>query len=264
MPTQPWDDDDRPPSAPARRWRWWHVAALVLVIVGAVGAVAGIAFPEKVADRWIGWQVRQVRQDILSGKLSPEALRDELLKREGGRLIARRLSEDPDPQVRAASIDTLTAHGTAVKKRDPQDPFSMPSTRLSDFDAEAALMRLLDDPDPAVRQKAIRAVSAIEEARGFEEPLLRILNSGATDERLIVSEHLAHWNGKAARRTFADPRQPKEVRLAVLRGAERYGWARVVEDHEDFARTMKQAQADADPELRQAATDALRRTARQE
>jgi hypothetical protein len=261
MPAQPWDDDDRPASTPSRRWRWWHITALVVVIVGAVAAFLGIAFPEKLADRWIGWQVRQVRQDILSGNLSAEALRDELLKREGGSLIARRLSEDSDPQVRAAVVDTLTSRGTAVKKRDPQDPFHMPSTRLSDFEAEAALMRLLADPDPRVRKQAIRAVSTIEEARGFEEPLLRILDSGPIDERLLVCEHLAHWNGKAARQTFADPRQPKEVRLAALRGADRYGWAEIVKEYADFARTMTQVQADADPELRQAATDAFRHTA---
>jgi hypothetical protein len=254
MTAEPWSDDDRPP--PPKRWRWWHVATLVAVVLLAVGALVMFAFSEKLVGGWHDWQVRQFRNDILNGNLPPEALSDELLKRDDGLYLAQRLSEDPDPRVRAAVIDRLIARGTPAKKQEGRWVDHVHTTL--EFGADQAMTRLLDDPDPTVRKKAIRAASSIQELLSFKEKLLNILQSGDIEERLIVCEYLAHWNGDAVLRTFADPRQSKEVRLAALRSADRYGWARVAEDEGGFVRTMKQVQAEGDPDLRQAATDALR------
>jgi hypothetical protein len=256
MPADFWSDDDRPQSPPRPRWRWWHVTALVLVILLVLFGFAAAIAPNKLAGGWIGWQVRQIKKDILSGKLSPEQLRDELRAREGGHHLALRLSEDEDPRVRAAVVGALAGWGRPATRREPRDPDLLPGNRLYPDDEEA-MKRLLADPDPAVRRATLRAVSAIEEARGFEDELLRVLGSGPADERVIVAEHLAHWNGRAARRTFADPKQPKEVRLAALKGTEKYGWAEVVRDDEDFVRTMKLTQADPDADIRRAAAEAL-------
>ena len=77
------------------------------------------------------------------------------------------------------------------------------------------------------------------------------------EERLIVSEQLAHWNGAGVLHTFGNPRQPKEVRLAALRGTDRYDWGEVVQDRAEFVRTMKRVQDDPDADLARAATDAL-------
>jgi hypothetical protein len=258
MSTDFWSEDDRPASPPARRWRWWHFVALGLVILLAVVAFAGFAAPELFANRWHNWQVQQLRKGILSGDVSPEQLRDDLMRRSDGLYFAERLSEDPDPRVRAAVVDRLIARGTPVKKQEPGDgPIDHMSTTL-EFGADQAMMRLLDDADPTVRKKAIRAVSSIQENLSFTEKLTSILETGPVDERLIVCEYLAAWNGNLVLKTFADPRQPKEVRLAALRGADKFGWARVVEFEGDFINTMKQVQKDPDAELRQAATEALR------
>ena len=259
MPTDFWSEDDRPTSAPSRRWRWWQVAALTLVILLAVVAVFGFFFPEVYADRWHEWQVRQFRQDILKGNLSPEALRDDLLKRNDGLLIALRLSEDPDPRVRAASIDRLVARGTPVLKQELGDGrVDHLFTTLGDHPANEALLRLLDDPDPTVRKRAIVAVSSIQEKLAFTEKLLVILNGGSTEERILVAAHLANWNGDQALKTFADKRQPKEVRFAALNGANRLGWARLVEDEGEFVRVMKQVQSDPDADIRWVANDSLK------
>jgi hypothetical protein len=160
--------------------------------------------------------------------------------------------------VRAASIDRLVARGTPAKKQEPGEGRVDILTSLGEPGVEDALTRLLDDPDPDVRKKAIRAVSSVQELSNLGERLLGILESGPVEERLIVCEYLAHWNGDAVLKTFANVRQPKEVRLAALRSAYRFGWARVVEPKGNFARRMKEVQAEDDPDLQHAATDALR------
>jgi len=255
MTSEPWSDDYRPP--PPKRWRWWHIATLVTVVLLAIAALVMVAFSEKLVGGWNDWQVSRLRANILDGNLSPEALRDELLKRDDGLYFAKRLSEDPDPRVRAASIDRLVARGTPAKKLEPDDRVDI-LTSLGEPGVEEALTRLLDDPDPDVRKKAIRAVSSVEELSNLGEKLLEILESGPVEERLIVCEYLAHWNGGAVLKTFANTRQPKEVRLAALKSAYRFGWARVLEPKHSFARRMKDVLAEDDPDLQRAATDALR------
>jgi hypothetical protein len=243
-------------TPPRRRGRpWWHLVALGLVLLVAAGVVVAVVFPERFVGGWHEWQLRRLRNDILSGKLSTEALRDELVRRDDGLYYAVRLSEDPDPRVRAAAIDRFVA-GTAPAQKQPGD-----NRGGMESWSEESLKRLLEDPNSDVRQKAIHAASGIALASRFEEQLLPILESGPVAERLIVCEYLAHWHGAAVRWTFGNPKQPKEVRLAALRSAERYGWAKVVTPEPDFVRTMRQVAAERDPDLRRAAQDALTRAA---
>lgn len=257
MPTDYWSDEDRP--GPRRRgWRWWQVAALTLVPLLAAAAVLGSLFPRQVADRWIGLQARQLRGQILDGRLTPEQLRDHLRTREGGHHLALRLSRDEDPRVRAAAADAIAGWGNAPISR-VAELVHMAVNTLSNAEDAEALGRLLDDPDPEVRRAALRAVSSIQEVRQFEDRVLRTLEAGPEAERVIVAEHLAHRNGPAARRTFADPRQPKEVRLAVLRGADRYWWEHVFGDGEEFVQIMDRVKGEADPDLSRAAANALAR-----
>src|SRR5262245_39373517 len=259
MATDFWSDEDRPASPPRPRWRWWQVTALVLLILLVLFGFAAALAPDKLAGGWHSWQVRQLRRDILNGNRSPEALRDELLNRDDGLYLACRLSEDADPRVRAASIDRLIARGTPARKQEPGEGWiDHVSTTLSEYAANEALVRLLDDPDPAVRKKAIRAASSVQENLAFVEKLRGLLHSGDTEERLIVCDCLAHWDGEQVLRTFADKQQSKEVRLAALSGTNRFGWARVVEDEMEFARVMKLVQADPDADIRRAATEALK------
>jgi hypothetical protein len=253
------------PTAPVSRTRRWrlHLTVLGVLVLLAMGVLIAFAFPQKVAEVSFWWQIRQLRHDIVEGRLSADALCQDLLQRENGRYFALRLSEDPDPLVRAAVIDRLAAKATPAQKREPPPEgqivaISDPYVGL-EAGAEDAFRRLLADPDLSVRRKALLAVCRIRVASSFEEELLHTLESADLEDRLIVCGHLAHWNGPAVRRIFADAQQPKEIRLAALRSADRYGWREIImTDREDFVRSMSSVQADADPELRQAADEALR------
>jgi hypothetical protein len=257
MPKEPWLDDDQPPSPPAPRWRWWHIVGLGGVFLAAVGGVIVGVFPETVVSKWHDRQIRHLRQDILNGNLSPESLRDDLHERGDGLYYACKLSEDSDPRVRLAVIDSLVADAAPARKREPGDPPKEGGPNLTGG-VEDALTRLLDDPDPGVRKKTIRAVCSIDLTWRYRDRLLDILGSAPIDERLIVCEYLAHWDGSAVRQTFADKRQPREVRLAALKSTERWGWAEVVNDDRVFVEKMKQVQAENDAELQRAATEALK------
>ena len=131
------------------------------------------------------------------------------------------------------------------------------STTLGESDANEALLRLLDDPDASVRKNAIRAVSSIEEKLAFIGKLESILQTGSSEDRIAVCEYLAGWDGDQVLKTFANPRQPTEVRLAAIRSANRFGWAQVIEDRAEFLRVMKAMQGDPDESIRTAAKDAL-------
>jgi hypothetical protein len=258
MPDDSWQEDDQPGPQRRRGFRWWHVVALGGVCIVGVLALSGLLFPEKMAGGWRDWQFKQFRRDILNGSLPADALRDELLKRDNGLLIALRLSEDPNPRVRAAAIERLIARGTPVRKQEPSNGHvDHLSTTLGESDANEALLRLLDDPDASVRTSAIRAVSSIEEKLAFIGKLESILQTGSSEERIAVCEYLAGWDGDQVLKTFANPRQPTEVRLAAIRSANRFGWARVIEDRAEFLRVMKAMQGDPDESIRTAAKDAL-------
>jgi hypothetical protein len=257
MPKEPWLDDEQPPSPPAPRWRWWHIVGLSGVFLAAVAGVIVGLFPEKVVGKWHDWHIKQLRKEILDGNLSPEALRDDLVDRSDGFFYACKLSEDSDPRVRVAVIDTLVADAMPARKREPGEPPNDTGPNMTGA-VEGALTHLIDDPDPGVRKKAIRAVSSIALTSRFRDRLLDILDSGPVDERLIVCEYLAHWDGSAVCQTFANPRQPREVRLAALKSAERWGWAEVVNDDRVFVEKMKQVQAEKDEDLQRAATEAMK------
>ena len=256
MPTDHWSEDDRTEFRPAKRWRWWHLAVLGVVVFTAYSPSRACSF-RRLAGGWISWQVRQLRQDILKGNLSPEALRDELRKRDGGHQLAQRLSLDEDSRVRAAVVESIAGWGTPAKKREPND-HGLPTQSFSNSDDAGALARLIDDRDPTVRKAALRAVCPLEEVRSFDAKILDILERGPVDERLIIAEHLAHWNGEEVRRTFVNDRQPKEVRLAAIRSTDRYGWSNIGRDPELFRLWVAPMRNDPDPELREAAQNALK------
>jgi hypothetical protein len=90
---------------------------------------------------------------------------------------------------------------------------------------------------------------------------LTTLRTGDPEDRIIVAESLAHWNADEFVKTYADRAQPREVRLATLRGADKYGWAKIAEQDARLQEALKQVIDDPDADLRHAAIDAARYSA---
>jgi hypothetical protein len=230
----------------------------VLIVGGVVTAFVfamcgGLVFQKELSDELF---VRAFRRAAVQGE-SPESLTAQLAGRQHGWELAERLSADPDPRVRRALIGYLVGEATPAQKRERR--FGAFSESWSGFQTPLvpALRRLLNDPDAEVRQEAIRAVGERRSAEDFREPLLALLRSGEVGDRVAVAESLAHWAPDAFLENFADRTQPKEVRQALLRGTERYGWARVAEASA-FQTTMEKCLSAPDPQLRHAAIDAMR------
>jgi hypothetical protein len=227
---------------------------LAAVAVGLVIALCGgLIFHQQLSEALVA---RQFRRAVAQGE-SPEALDALLAGSENGLELAGRLSEDADPRVRRAVVGYLVSSATPAQKRERR--FGAFGETWTGFNVQAVppLKRLLDDPDAEVRQAAIRAVGERRAVEEFREPLLGLLRGGEVTDRVAVAESLAHWDPSAFLQTFADRGQPKEVRLALLRGTERYGWARVAEAAQ-FQQTLEKCLHEPDRELRHAAIDALR------
>jgi hypothetical protein len=256
------------------------VSALILAVVTGAAVVAlcgAVIFHEPVTAALFTWDFRRA---VDRGE-SPEALHARLDGRHeaprnsrlggGSMKLNLRLSQDPNPRVRRAVLAYLVSDIPLVQKRERYNDRgpSWTGKYLGD-DVVTCLTRLLDDADPDVRQEAIRAVSERPVSRNvddkgsaatvfsFEEPLLRHLRRGEPADRAAVAESLIHWQPSIFLEILGDRAQPKEVRLALLRGAERYGWA-WIPDKADPRATLERLLDEPDQELRRAVIEAGRR-----
>jgi hypothetical protein len=226
-------------------------AVCVLLVLGVT------AFRKELTEEWF---VHQFRRNVAEGDTA-RALK-ELAARdpEAGLDLALRLSRDPDPRVREAVIEPLTAGATRVRPETalPRNGVFVQSYTGLNHRAEPALQRLLADPDPAVRRHALKAVSELMIAWDFGDVLRDVLRSGPVEERLIVCASLAHWDGRSLLDAFVDPAQPFEVRSAALASTNQYGWRKVFEDYDRFDAALRKALADPDVRIRHLALRALR------
>jgi hypothetical protein len=231
------------------------VAVSVMVLLLVVGLLLALAFRQSLADGLLLWQMHRAagRGEPLGPFMKHVAQRDDSVE------FAGRLSQDPDRRVRREMIAVLVGDATPGRKvKRHFGAFSDSGIGINTL-AKPALQRLLADPDPDVRHQALRTVSGLHSVANFSDPLLHAVRAGDPEDRVIVAESLAHWNAEEFLKTFADPAQPREVRLAVLRGAETYGWAQVAEQQQgQLQESLKRVIDDPDAELRHAAIDAVR------
>jgi hypothetical protein len=212
-------EEERPRS---RGWRW--VVVGLLLIAGLVGGL-GYLFRQELGDEWA---VRKMRRAAASDDPDLAQQQQQFLGRMDSttdeRLdIAVRLAEDPDPKVRLAALDLLLANQPRAKRLD--EPGSHNANRGSAWRTKVreAVSPLLKDRDDAVRKKAIRMARELDDSDTFGTELAQIVRHNSTDERVLVAETLAHWNGPLLRDVIADQTQPDEVRVAAMRGLDVYG-----------------------------------------
>jgi hypothetical protein len=215
-----------------------------------LGLVVAVAFHQTIADELLLWQMHRAAER--GEPLEPFA--NQVAQHNDAVDVAARLSEDGDPRVRRQMIPVLVGNASPAKKKERRFGIFAESWNGLNSTAIPALSRLLDDPDPDVRREALRTVSGLRAMGDFEMPLRKVLRAGDLEDRVIVAESLAHWEfGRDFRETFADRNQPKEVRLAVVRGAEKYGWYEAARKDDDFIDTLAKVMDDPDAELRHAA-----------
>ncbi len=253
-----WQVEEEDELAPPRKASRAGPAVLAAVIGGALVALCGgLLFRAPVTDALFK---REFRRAVERGE-SPEALRARLAGREDGLKQAAQFRQDADPRVRKAILGYLVGGAPLAPKEGPETgAFVRSWSGGYPGDAVSILKQLLADSDPEVRLETIRAVAGRRDAdHHFREPLLELLRSGTVEDRVAVAESLAHWDAGAFLETFTDQAQPKEVRLAVLRGGEHYGWGKVY-DTRGLAKTLKRKRTldEPDRDLRHAAIDALR------
>jgi hypothetical protein len=220
-----------------------------------VAILLGVAFHQSLSDRLLLWRMHWAADH--GEPLEPFV--KQLARHDDAVDVAARLSEDADPRVRREMVVVLV--GDATQARKVERPFGAFSESWIGMNMRGmpALKRLLADPDADVRRHALRTVSGLRATGDFSDPLLHTLREGDPDDRAVVAESLAHWNTDEFLKSFADPTQPRAVRLAVLRGAEKYGWGRVADQQDGrFQEVLKQMTDDPDDELRNAAIDAAR------
>ncbi|MBN9119650.1 MAG: hypothetical protein J0I06_10930 [Planctomycetes bacterium] len=247
--------DDDPPR-PRRR----GVVLGVLLLACSAGGLA-LLFRQELGDEW---ELRRVRRAAAAD--DPELPRhqrrfvDRMGSTQDERLdIAVLLAEDEDPKVRLAALDVLFANQPRAKKLG-----AAPDVGADDRDGawrarvREAAGRLLADGDAAVRKKAIRMASELARADTFGSELAAVVRGGPPDERVIVAEGLAHWNGALLRDVAADPAQPDEVRAAALCGLDAYGDKQVAFRRAELGAACASALRAPNPDLRRAAIGALR------
>jgi HEAT repeat protein len=225
-----------------------------MALLVAVGILLGVAFHQSLSDWFLLWRMHRAADhgEPLDPFVKQVAQHDDAVD------VAARLSTDPDPRVRREMVAVLVADATPAHKVERRFGAFSESWTGMHTRAVPALKRLLADPDPEVRRQALRTVAGLRAVEDFSDPLLHTLHEADTEDRVIVAESLAHWNPDEFLKTFADPAQPREVRLAVLRGAEKYGWARVADREDKFQEALKQMVDDPDDELRHEAIYAAR------
>jgi hypothetical protein len=229
-------------------------AAVLTTVLLVVGVGLALAFRQTLADELFLWRMHGAARR--GEPLEPFV--NQARQHEDAVDFAARLGADPDPRIRREMIAILVGDATPARKVEKRfGVFSETWTGLNTRSIPA-LTRLLADPDPEVRHQALRTVSGLKSNEDFREPMLHALHAGDPEDRGIVAESLAHWNADEFLKTFADPAQPRAVRLAVLRGAERYGWARVALSEAAFEAALKRVADDPIDELRHAAIAAAR------
>jgi hypothetical protein len=251
------------PLSRQRRRRWPRILLVLLAVTVAGGATAFL-FREPLLDEWQLWQFRRA---AAAGAPDLPAYQERLLERlradEVKMDLAARLAHDSDPNVRAAAVDVLLADQPRAKKQDAvQGLVAVARTAAWRIRVEEAVRDLLQDGDGTVRKRALQAVSGLEWAGLFQSLLEEALNTGSPEERALVAEGLAHWNGGSLWRTVADAHQPDLVRLAALRGLDRYGDREIAFARDQLQDALQATLQSDNQELRRAALVALRYAAR--
>jgi hypothetical protein len=243
-----------PEEEPAAARPGCVAAASVMVLLLVVGLLLALAFRQSLADGLLLWQMHRAaeRGEPLEPFVKQVAQRDDAVE------FAGRLSQDPDPRVRREMIAVLVGDATPARKVERHFGVFSGSWIGIKTMAEPAIQQLLADPDPHVRHQALRTVSGLRSAANFSDALLRAVRAGDPEDRVIVAESLCHWNADEFLKIFADPAQPRDVRLAVLRGADKYGGGHVADREGPFQKALERVIDEPGTELRHAAIDAVR------
>jgi hypothetical protein len=246
-------DDDEQPLIQSRGIRSWQVFVILLI---AIGFTLTITFRHEILpptgqDRFI----RQLRAEILAGSDLRSVYREYDTRKDRQDIVAR-LADDPHPRVRVTAIELLMRHEVTVKAPIIVGRYRLLRPDSTDQGPDSPVLRkLLTDPEPEVRQAAIRSVTSLARTQMFESELLHILWNGPEDERLLVSSWLGHWHGREALRVFASPLQSPAVRSSVFRGIQTWR-------SREFATGLDTAVGamltDPDPEIRLLALEASR------
>jgi hypothetical protein len=245
------------PPRTKRRGRWVALALLLLVVL--LGASAYL-LREQLRDELA---LRQYRRAVASDDPAREQHREQLLDRmfrkEDNFDLAARLADDTDPKVRAVAVELLLAHQPRAKKQGASEGVQA-GARSGAWQKAVhdALLRLIKDPDDAVRLQALRGVSELDWAESFGGQLTEAVKTGSPAERLAIAEHLAHWNGPLLYQVVGDANQPAEVRAAALRGIETYGNRALAPWGDAFRKALESALKSENLELRRSAITALR------
>lgn len=246
-------DDPIPPRG--RRSGWWWQAVFVVVI--AVAAALAISFrsqflPPTHQDRF----TRGLREQIVAGDDPKSALRELNTRPDRWEIVAR-LADDPDPKVRRVAVGLVSSAERSVGAPIVVGRFRLirPDTHGGDGSVNPLLQKFLVDPDPTVRKAALASVALITHTRLYEKELLQVLWHGPPDERVLVAQGLAHWNGREALSVFASAAQPSAVRTAAFRGVRLW---RSAEFGKGLDLVLRPMLDDPDPAIRILAVEASR------
>ncbi len=242
---------------PVSRRGWVLPTIAGAVALGVLLACGALIYREPLGDALFA---REFRQAVARGE-DPAALYARLDSVDGMRR-AGQLSRDPDPQVRRAVIPYLIGDATPTPPAQP-NVNGVVVDSYSGFNTQGIplLTTLLGDPVAEVRREAIRAVTARRAAGECGPSLRRLLDSGDATDAALVAESLANWDVPTCQEVIADPKRSKELRMAAVRGADRYGWAgRRGEYMEHLLPMHYKMRNEPDAELRHAAIAALRYT----
>lgn len=244
---------------PSRTRRVGRVVLALVLFMGLVGAIL-YQFRHELGDEW---QIRNIRRAAASDDADlpqyQQRFIGQLTSADDTRLdIAVRLADDPDPKVRLAALDILFANQPRAKRLDEPGPPNANRGGSWRTRVREAVSRLLKDENDAARKKAIRMARELDWTDMFGSELTEIVRSGPTDERVLVAETLAHWNGPLLRDVVNDPGQPDEVRIAAMRGLDAYGDKASAAWRDQLRDAFRNVLQSGGPELRRTAVLALR------
>jgi hypothetical protein len=237
-------------SRRAQGWRW--VVLVILLLIGAVGTGAYL-FRTELRDEWALREFRRAAaEDDPTLPQYREHLQERLLAGEERLDRAARLADDPDPKVRVAVVEVLLANHPRAQKRNAGENVAV---RFGSWRSAVltAVEQLLKDDDETVRKKTLRAVCELAAADTFGTRLAAVVRTGPPAERLIVAEHLAHWNGPLLYQVVEDVSQPAEVRIAAIRSPDVYGDGALDPWRSEWRAALESALASDSAELRRTA-----------